>query len=152
MVPLADLIRGRGAGLDHRVLGIGILRSPPCLGSAPRPLLLPEGAWVLERVHRDCAVELPGGHRSREPGLCAVRPPGIERQVLWILPIIVRRWLGISPLIPVQALVLSVSIGGCPPGPRPCRSSSLAAETDARGQRIASSITMGVTRGLGGSS
>lgn len=149
MVPLADLIRGRGPALTM-VLAIGILRVLPALGVPLALSYFLKGRGYSNEFIGIVQSSFLAGIGAGSLGCALFVRRAIERQVLWILPIIVAPLIGISPLIPVQALVLSVSIGGFLLGATMPILVSYGQRLMPEGQRIASSITMGVTWGLGG--
>ncbi|SIO12226.1 MFS transporter, FSR family, fosmidomycin resistance protein [Singulisphaera sp. GP187] len=149
VVPLADLVRGRGPALTM-VLAIGILRVLPALGV---PLAL---SYLLKaRGNSNDFIGIVqstflGGIGAGSLGCALFVRRGMERRVLWQLPLVVAPLIGICPFVNVQALVLSVSIGGFLLGATMPILVSYGQRLMPEGQRIASSITMGVTWGIGG--
>ncbi|AGA30564.1 MFS transporter [Singulisphaera acidiphila] len=148
-VPLADLVRGRGPALCM-VLAIGILRVLPALGT---PLAL---SYLLKgRGHSNEFIGIVqsaflAGIGGGSLGCALFVRRGIERRILWQLPLIVAPLVWIYPLVNVQTLIPSVSIGGFLLGATMPILVSYGQRLMPEGQRIASSITMGVTWGIGG--
>lgn len=151
-VPLAwgALVRARGAALAL-VLVIGVLRVLPVLGV---PLGL---AFLLKNEGRTNAeIGLPQTLFLAGVGggslICAlfVRRGG-ERRVLWLLPLFVVPlvwlvpWAGTGP-----ALLAGLALAGVLMGATLPILVSYGQQLLPEGQRTASSITMGVTYGLGG--
>lgn len=148
-VPLADLVRGRGPALSM-VLAIGILRVLPAMGV---PLAL---SYLLKgRGHSNDFIGIVqsaflAGIGAGSLGCALFVRREIERRVLWQFPLVVAPLIWICPLVNVQALILSVSVGGFLLGATMPILVSYGQRLMPEGQRIASSITMGVTWGIGG--
>jgi FSR family fosmidomycin resistance protein-like MFS transporter len=148
VVSLADLVRGRGPAVTM-VLLIGTLRVIPALG-VPVALsyLLKERGYSNEFIGIVQSAFLAGiGAGSLGCALFVRR--GIERRVLWQLPLLVAPLVWLCPLINAQALLPCVSIGGLLLGATMPILVSYGQRLMPEGQRIASSITMGLTWGLG---
>ena len=147
---LRELVRGKSVALGL-VLVIGTLRVLPAMGSPAGPGLRHEGARGIERPDRGGPGGLPGGDRAGKPRVRALRPaehrtggpldscrcssprssgPSRGPGLGWSWPL-----LGAAGLLPGATMPVLVSYG-----------QQLLPE----GQRIASSLTMGVTWGIGG--
>jgi FSR family fosmidomycin resistance protein-like MFS transporter len=148
-VSLAELLRGRLVAVAV-LLAIGLLRVLPALGV---PLAI---AYLLKG--RGASNETIGVVQSVFLGAigagsltCAVFVRrAAERRVLWLLPLAVGPLLWICPALDSTALTASAGIAGLLLGATMPILVSYGQQLMPEGQRVASSITMGVTWGLGG--
>jgi FSR family fosmidomycin resistance protein-like MFS transporter len=148
-VALGALVRGRGLALSL-VLAVGILRILPSLGV---PLAL---AYVLkargasnETIGTLQAVFL-GAIGAGSLGCAVFVRPALERRVLWALPVAVAPLLLAMPALSPAVLPAAVGASGLLLGTTLPILVSYGQRLLPEGQRVASSITMGVTWGLGG--
>ncbi len=148
-IALTELLRGRGVSV-LLVLAIGILRVLPALGV---PMAL---AYVLKG--RGASNEQIGVVQSVFLGsvglgslACAVfAQRANERKVLWTFPLLATPMLIACPATGGSVLVVLVGSAGCLLGATLPILVSYGQRLLPEGQRVASSITMGVTWGLGG--
>lgn len=148
-ISLGELVRGKRTALAF-VFAIGIFRVLPALGV---PLAL---SYMLKA--RGDSNELIGivqsaflgGIGAGSLGCALFVRHGIERRVLAQLPILVVPLLAACPLIDGPALMACVGLAGLLLGATMPILVSYGQRLMPEGQRVASSITMGVTWGIGG--
>ena len=148
-VPLTALFRGRGVAVVV-VLAVGVLRILPSLGVpvALAYLLKARGA-SNETIGTLQAVFL-GGIGVGSLGCAVLVRPALERRVLWALPLLVAPLVLAMPVAPALALMPVVAGAGLLLGTTLPILVSYGQRLLPEAQRVASSITMGVTWGLGG--
>jgi FSR family fosmidomycin resistance protein-like MFS transporter len=148
-VSLAALIRGRGATVTVLLL-TGTLRVLPAIGI---PLAL---AFMLkargqsnEQIGIIQSVFLAGVGAGSLGCAMFVRRAN-ERRVLWLPPVLVAPVIWVCPSAGFERLLLCAAVGGFLLGTTMPILVGYGQRLMPEGQRVASSITMGVTWGLGG--
>jgi FSR family fosmidomycin resistance protein-like MFS transporter len=148
-VSIAELFRGRLNAIAL-ILAIGVLRVVPALGI---PLAL---AFILKS--RGETNEVVGivqaafliGIGAGSLGCALLIRRSQERRMLWLLPLWATPMLGLLGFLSGFPLLVAAAVGGTILGSTMPILVSLGQRLLPEGQRVASSITMGVTWGLGG--
>ncbi len=148
-IPLVDLLRGKGLGVSL-MLAIGMLRVLPGIG-VPLALayLLKARGGTNEQIGVAQAVFLGGvGAGSLACALFVRR--SAERDVLWLLPLVSVPFLLACPAVGFPVLTVCVAVVGVALGSVMPILIGYGQQLLRDGQRVASSLTMGVTWGIGG--
>ncbi|MDR3633772.1 MAG: MFS transporter [Isosphaeraceae bacterium] len=148
-VSLTELLRGRGVATGL-VLAIGVLRILPSLGVPLALAYLLKGRGASNETVGMLQAIFLGGVGAGSLGCALFVRPALERRVLWTLPLLVTPLLLAMPALPSGVLVLVVGVAGVLLGMTLPILVSYGQRLLPEGQRVASSITMGVTWGLGG--
>lgn len=148
-VSLPDLVRGKRIAVAL-VFSIGIFRVLPALGI---PLAL--SYWLKGRGDSNELIGIVqsaflGGIGAGSLGCALFVRQGVERRVLAQLPILVVPLVGACPFAGTGALLFCVAAAGLLLGATMPILVSYGQRLMPEGQRVASSITMGVTWGTGG--
>jgi len=147
-VSLAELLRGRERAITL-LLAIGTLRVLPAL-SVPLALsYFLKGQGHSNEFIGFVQAAFLTGIGAGSLGCALFVRLGNERRVLWRFPLAVAPLVGFCPQLPTQALALTVLVGGLLLGATLPILVSYGQRLMPEGQRIASSITMGVTWGIG---
>lgn len=148
-VSLAALLRGRGATVAL-VLGVGVLRILPSLGVPLALAYMLKGRGASNETIGTLQSIFLGGIGAGSLGCALFVRPAFERRVLAALPLVVSPMVLFMPSAPTGVLFLIVGASGILLGSTLPILVSYGQRLLPEGQRIASSLTMGVTWGLGG--